>query len=133
MPDLSHDLPLEAGLFQLAEKRLAWADRRETLLSENIANADTPGWKPVDVPPFATELGDAQRRLVRTDPGHLSAPEGGGMQGDHRVRPQARAPDGNAVSLDTELTRIADTQTTQQFVSSLYKTYLGMFNTALDK
>src|SRR5262249_23723863 len=41
------------GLFDLAERRLAWATRRQSVLAQNIANANTPGYKPHDLRPFS--------------------------------------------------------------------------------
>ena len=43
--------PKRIGLFDLAERRLAWADRRQAVLAQNIANANTPGYKPHDLHP----------------------------------------------------------------------------------
>jgi hypothetical protein len=36
------------------------------------------------------------------------------------------------VAIDQQLAAIADSQTAQELVLNIYKTYLGMFNTALD-
>src|SRR5277367_3695919 len=44
-------------LFNLAEQRLAWADRRQAVLAHNVANANTPGYKPHDLRAFADMLG----------------------------------------------------------------------------
>ena len=38
------------GLFQLADKRLAWADQRQQVLAQNVANSDTPGYRAKAVP-----------------------------------------------------------------------------------
>ena len=54
--------PTDIGLFRLAERRLAWVDRRQELLAQNIANADTPDYTARDLPPF-------ERALQRTAPG----------------------------------------------------------------
>jgi flagellar basal-body rod protein FlgB len=44
-----------------------------------------------------------------------------------------RAPDGNAVSLEGEMTKVSQDDTSQQLVGNLWKTYMGMFMTALGK
>lgn len=125
--------PLEVGLFKLAQARLAWADQRQQVLAANIANADTPGWSPLDIQPFSKSLNDADLQLAQTERGDLGGIGGGGFQTITNAAPAARAPDGNAVSLDVQLKNIADTQTDQQFVTTIYKKYLDMFNIALDK
>ncbi len=123
--------PTRLTLFDLAERRLSWADRRQTVLAQNVANADTPGWHPRDVAPFADALAGAGTDLARTDPGHLTGTVDPDLLAGRTVRPTGLEPDGNAVSLDQELTKIADTDTTQSLVSAIYHTYLGLFRTAL--
>jgi flagellar basal-body rod protein FlgB len=124
--------PNQIGLFALAERRLAWADRRQTLLAENIANADTPCWRARDLKPFAALLAGAGQTVTPTltNPAHLSA---------RRADPAAeqvrgeRAPDGNSVRLDVELSRVADTESAQAFASSIFTKYAGMFRLALGR
>lgn len=124
--------PTRISLFDLAESRLAWADRRQAVLAQNVANADTPGWRPRDVAPFATVLADAADiGLARTDAGHLAGTVDPDLLAGPAARPTGTEPDGNAVSLDQQLTKVADTETTQSLVTAIYTTYLGLFRTAL--
>lgn len=119
-------------LLDLAERRLGWIDRRQTILAQNIANADTPGYTPKDMQPFATLLAHAAPRMAVTDPRHLSGtPASWGL--NTSLRPRERAPDGNAVSVETELTKIADTDNAHALVANLYHSYLGLFRTAIGK
>ncbi len=122
--------PSRIALFDLAERRLAWVGRRQELLAQNIANADTPSWRSRDLKPFAETLSRATADVVprRTQPLHLS-PQGGGSL---RAKPLAseRAPDGNAVALDVELAKVADSESTHSLVTGLYTKYLGLFRTA---
>jgi flagellar basal-body rod protein FlgB len=123
--------PMQTGLFALAEQRLAWTDRRQALLAQNIANASTPGFRPSDLPPFAQTLARTAAAPARTQPGHLAGTAGDPLQPDRSVLPAARAPDGNAVALDEQLTKVADTETTQAMVTTIYKKYLSLFSLAL--
>ena len=126
---------MDAGrtnLFDLAEQRLAWADHRQALLAQNIANAATPGFVPKDVAPFAQTLARASGgTLVRTQPNHLAGTPA--PLSDSQAQPRQRAPDGNAVTLDEQLTKVADTDTTQALVTSIYRKYLTMFGLALGR
>jgi flagellar basal-body rod protein FlgB len=126
--------PTRIGLFALAEKRLAWSQQRQAMLAKNIANVSTPSYQPKDLPPFAKTLSRfASAEPVRTQPNHLSGTEGGSLRPMPGQRPSARQPDGNAVSLDEELTKVADTETGQTLVTSIYKKYLGLFAMALGR
>ena len=120
--------PTDIGLFRLAERRLAWVDQRQAQLSQNVANADTPGFVPQDVAPFSSRLSAA---LTATDPAHLGGNRTSIMPA--RKRPHERAPDGNAVALEQELGKIADTAGTQALVLNLYRKYAGMVRTTLGR
>jgi flagellar basal-body rod protein FlgB len=110
--------PSRIGLFDLAEKRLAWTAQRQGVLATNIANANTPAFQARDVQSFQSMLaGTAQQGLasLTTD------------------LPKARALDGNAVALDQQLTKVADTETAQALVTTIWKKYMGMFSMALGR
>ena len=120
--------PARIPLFDLADRRLAWIGQRQKVLSQNIANADTPGWRTHDLKPFAEHLARGSGIApVRTDAGHL-APTRSPAQG--KALTGERAPDGNSVSLDVELAKVADTESAHSLVTGLYQKYLAMFRTA---
>ncbi len=50
-------------LFQAIAKRMSWLGQRQNVLSQNVANADTPNYVPQDLKegPFARQL---QQRLA---------------------------------------------------------------------
>jgi flagellar basal-body rod protein FlgB len=126
--------PRQIGLFDLAERRLAWTDRRQALLAQNIANGNTPGYRPRDLKPFASALAGAGAIApVRTQPKHMPGLTGTGQQMEAEERPAARAPDGNAVALDDQLIKVASTETTHALVTTIYKKYIGLFGMALGR
>jgi flagellar basal-body rod protein FlgB len=125
---------MDIPLFDLAEKRLAWADRRQEVLAQNIANANTPSWQSQDLVPFSAMLSRTQTiGLARTQANHLDGVGGGPAPVKTEAKPTSRSPNGNTVTLDEQLTKVADTDTTQALVSNLYKTYLSMFRTAIGR
>ncbi len=121
----------DIGIFALAEQKLSWIDTRQKQLAQNIANADTPGYKPRDVQPFSSVLNQFDVAPARTSPMHLV----GFSQGQPGTTAEAgeTAPDGNAVSIESEMTKVAQDDTSQQLVGNLWKSYMGMFMTALGK
>ncbi len=122
------------GLFDLAERRLAWADQRQAVLAQNIANANTPGYKPHDLKSFATTLDKAGAVTpARTQPNHLAGTVAAAASNGVVDRTHMQSPDGNAVALDEQLVKVADTETTHALVTTIYKAYLGMFNIALGR
>lgn len=122
-------------LFQQMEQKLHWLSVRQTVLSENIANSDTPGYRPRDLKPFSAELGAAMA-LQRTSTGHMQA---GGASSDGKpevARDRSiieTSPDGNQVSLEDQLTKVADTGMEYQMLTNLYRKQLSMLKTALGR
>jgi flagellar basal-body rod protein FlgB len=121
--------PTRLAIFDLADRRLAHIGRRQELLAQNIANADTPGWAARDMKPFAEQLKQrgAAADLARTDARHIP-PRQGGANG-HVLGGEA-SPDGNSVVLDAELGKIADSESAHALVTGIYQKYLAMFRTA---
>ncbi len=118
----------QAGLFALAESKLGWIDARQRVLAQNIANADTPGYRARDVSAFSDIVGASAVAPVRTNPLHLA---GLSEQFGTAAASSERAPDGNAVKLEDQMTKVADDETAQAMVGNLWHSYMGMFMTAL--
>ncbi len=123
--------PTSVGFFDLAESRMSYLDRRSAVLADNVANADTPGWRSRDLKPFSATLAQAGVAPVLTNPMHL--PGTSANDPALQVLTGERSPDGNSVQLDVELKKVADTDTAHMLVSDLWKKYLGMFSLALGK
>lgn len=118
-------------LFDLAAARLNWVDRRQQVLAQNISNADTPGYKPVDVTPFTSQLNSALA-MTQTDARDLAGDEESSRSVQASPTSQVGL-DGNAVSVTDELAKVANTSNTQALVENLYSKYMGFFMTALGK
>ena len=126
--------PTQIPLFTLAEKRLAWTDQRQSVLAANIANVNTPNYRGKDVQSFAQVLaGVGDLAPVQTQPNHMAGSVPSGAASLVRDPPTATSLDGNSVALDEQLIKVADTETTQNLVTTIWKTYMGMFTTALGK
>lgn len=123
--------PTDIGLFRLAERRLNWVDQRQEVLAQNIANADTPGYRARDLAPFEASLAAQGVTLTRTSPSHLEGPVG--ASGGREQRGHGKAPDGNTVSMEEQLGKVADTASTQELVTNLYHKYQGLFRTVLGR
>jgi flagellar basal-body rod protein FlgB len=117
------------GIFGLAAEKISWLAERQQVLSENIANADTPSYMPRDVTPFAPS-GGGRVVLAQTVPGHLAAPA---ALSEISVVPRSRAPDGNAVGLESQMTEVADDETGGLLAGNLWKSYMGLYLTALGR
>ena len=126
-------------LFAMISQRIGWLTDRQRLLSENVANADTPDYKPRDLKEqnFEKALRNVANSLApaRTSTRHLSmsSERGMGMGDLSREKPAETTLSGNAVTLDVELMKISQTAHDHQLASSLYRKHLNLFRTVLGR
>jgi flagellar basal-body rod protein FlgB len=121
-------------LFRLAEQRLSWLDRRQEVLAQNIANADTPGYAARDLAPFAKMVArSGAPPLAVSSPRHI-VPASATL---HAARPERlareRTHDGNAVRIDDQVARVAETESQHELAIGLYRKYVGLFRIALGR
>lgn len=123
-------------LFSMLRTRMHWHQERQRLLSENVANADTPQFQPRDLTPLKLDPArpvTPALTLARTSPSHLTSADGETQfQLDRRGGFEAR-PSGNAVSLEDEMMKVAENQMDYQAVAALYSRGLNLIKTALGK
>jgi flagellar basal-body rod protein FlgB len=131
-----NDLPMLSAL----RTRMQWHQERQRVLSENVANSDTPNFKPRDLvePKFdatgASAGGMGSLAMMRTSSSHI-APAGGGAESfdqNKKVGFETR-PAGNAVSLEDEMLKVSANQMDYAAVSSLYSKSLHLLKTAIGK
>ena len=89
--------------FSSLEEQMRFRLARQVALASNLANADTPGYRRVDLH-FDEVLDQAASRLRSSDPGHL---RGEGERRNYRVEvgPRGERPDGKGVNVDAEIVR----------------------------
>lgn len=125
---------MTASLLSLMSTRMSWLAERHTVLSGNIANADTPAFMPSDLAPFAANLREAGAKpvvLAATNPGHL---QHAGSTSPLRQVPAATvevAPNGNGVVLEDQMREVAATEVAYRLASGLYGKHVAMLRAAL--
>jgi flagellar basal-body rod protein FlgB len=65
------------SIFNLASQRASWLSERQSLISQNVANANTPGFKTLEAPDFQSVMSTVSSnfQLATTNPAHLSLPD----------------------------------------------------------
>ena len=117
------------GLGQIRD-RMKWLEARNVTLAENVANADTPKFTPRDLE--KPGLSPRAPALAVTRPGHIATGLGGTIGTTGAARFETR-PSGNAVNLEDEMMKIAETHIEHQTLASLYQQSLLYFKTALGR
>lgn len=126
------DLPLMSML----KTRMQWHQSRQKLLAENVANADSPGFRPRDLReplPQALAQGGASRgvALVATHAGHMAG-SGAGVSRGNAPRFEA-TPSGNGVVLEDEMMKVSQNQSDFQMAATLYGKSLQLLKTAIGR
>lgn len=139
-----HDIPTFAAL----RDRMRFLQNRQKLLAQNIANADTPGYRPKDIKQLgidpASRGADASRRMTTgsiqmrggglavTDPRHIAAGGSEGATPDRGASYETR-PSGNAVDLENEMLKISQNQVDFQTAANIYQRGLSTMKIALGR
>lgn len=126
----------DVPLLSLLRERMSWLHQRQDVLSQNVANADTPGYVARDLKAqdFSNILsGETARasRLTATDPRHISLSSRSQSRFDDVAAPDQANPNGNAVSLEEEMIKVSDTQAQFQAAANLYAKAMTMMKTAI--
>lgn len=121
-------LPLVDAL----KARMNWHHARQKVLAENVANADTPGFRPMDLRAPQVQAGGLQ--MARTSGQHMTS---GGATGDPRAgaanKQFERTPSGNAVNLEDEMMKTAQNAQDYQLAASLYQKSLALMKIAIGR
>lgn len=124
-------------LFQAMQIKMGYLSERQDVLSQNIANIDTPGYKPKDLKKLDFKrmaMLHANRLKMRvTSENHSS----GTVDTNTHFREEKQrktfetTPVENAVVLEEQMAKVAETQMQFQEVTNLYKKTTSMFKTAI--
>lgn len=122
-------------IFQLAHGLAKHASARQAAIAGNVANADTPGYRAQDVTPFAETY-----RAQTGDDGLRGTRAGHRMNGTTSLStptlidvPGPSEPNGNTVSLETEMIKSAEIRHSHEMALSVYQTSLGILRTSLGR
>ena len=120
------------SITRMAEALAGHAGARLGLIARNVAQADTPGYKAMDLPDFAATYRDAGEGMRATRPGHFTdnaqmmepvAQPSGGEQ----------SPDGNTVSLEHEMVKSVDVRQQHDMALAVYRSTADIIRASLGR
>lgn len=123
-------------LFSMMKTKMAYLSERQDVLSQNIANVDTPGYKPKDLQKLEFDnmvhLEARRLDLRATDPSHQKPVE---RAPDYRAekmrKTYAMTPMKNQVVIEEQMMKVAETKLQYDMTTNLYKKMSDMFKTAI--
>jgi flagellar basal-body rod protein FlgB len=132
------------SLFKAIGAKMEFLSQRQRLISQNISNADTPGYLPQDVKDadftrtlkslLPSEKAGKKVRLDITNPLHMP-PDGAVALPDQAKQKTVYevAPVGNAVVIEEQLLSSNKTMSDYALMTSLYQKNIAMMKTALGR
>lgn len=122
-------------VMDMATRQMDWLAKRTEVVSENIANADTPKYTPKDLKPldFKGMVAEAQQPrvvAVATNPRHI-VPENGPATVITQSRVYESSPDGNAVSVEDQMAKLGAAKSSYDTAASLYQKQVGLLKLAI--
>lgn len=122
-------------ILNMAHGLATHASARQSKIATNVANADTPGFRAQDIAPFAeTYRADTENRQMRnTRSGHDLWNDTGPHAAHQIDRPGPSSPNGNTVSLETEMVNSVEVRHSHELALTVYQSSLGILRTALGR
>jgi len=130
------------GLFQALSAKMDYLNQRQGVIAQNVANADTPGYKPKDLTPvdFSSMLGSSSGAgkslssvsIDVTDEQHLGL---AGSSANVKARAQKDtyevAPAGNAVVIEEQVINSSKNMMDYSLMLNVYQKQVGMLRMAI--
>lgn len=125
------------SVIALAKSRMDWVAKRQEVLAENVANANTPKFIPSDLKPFdfksvLNETAPTVQVKV-TNPMHVQPVVADPQTVIKDRKDFESSADGNAVVLEEQMAKIGDAKSAYDTAASLFQKQYKMLKTALGK
>ena len=113
-------MSISLDILRLAQSFAAHAATRQQAISQNIANANTPGYRARDAVSFSEFLEKSRNgsvgQLIRTD-----------------ANPNTMSPNGNGVSLEHEMMRAIEARQSHELALGVYSTTRDILRAVIAK
>ena len=125
------------NLISAMSKKMGWLSQRQSVLAENIANADTPAFAPKDLVPFDPKRGATANKLAMANTSPMHRVGAGGLNSGAAAvaqkKPYEAAPAGNSVVIEEQMMKLSQTQADHSQIVNLYRKHIDMLKTAIGR
>jgi flagellar basal-body rod protein FlgB len=124
-------------LIEMLKTRMHFHQARQKVLAQNVANSDTPGFKPQEIREPTFDRGGravgGSLGVARTNAAHIASTTGRPGIEEKNARRFETRPSGNSVNLEDEMLKVAQNQSDYQLAASLYQKSMQMLKTAIGR
>lgn len=107
-------------VMRMAEAMAVHASARQAVIARNVAHADTPGYRARDITPFSEAYAAASTEGIRTSIETFDRSSGG-------------SPNGNSVSVETEIVKATETRHQHDMALSIYQSAMTILRASLGR
>ncbi|WP_332699473.1 flagellar basal body rod protein FlgB [Devosia sp.] len=126
-------------VFTALTDKMRWHQTRQGLLAENVANAETPGFRGRDLAQYdfadrSSGFSTASVTTSATQPMHFSVSSSEGSAfGAQRMANFEVTPEGNGVTLEDEMMKVTTNMMDYQAATTLYQKSIKILKTAMGR
>jgi flagellar basal-body rod protein FlgB len=135
---------LNLPVFKAMMGQMEWLNRRQSVLSENMANSDTPGYTPNDLQKIdfgelmkneksATAIHKAQLAAAENRTQSYDLTAAGRNAEEIQAKGMETSPTGNSVVLEEQLIKVSETQIQYSMLTNLYRKQADMLRMAIGR
>lgn len=118
-------------LFDVASRVNHWLTVRQSTIAQNVANANTPGFKSQDVKPFESTLEAMGLAMTSTQPGHMTfAPAADARTEVNPSEAVEVLHSGNTVNLESEMSKAGEVNRAYALNTNTLKAFHRMLMTS---
>jgi len=124
---------LNLDVMKTASGLASFAYRRQSVIADNIANADTPGFKAKDLE-RSSVFTDSSLKLRNTNPKHFDAGQSAAeVTVINTPSLSSESPNGNNVSLEQQMMSGADVQHQHELALGVYQKSMAILRLSLGR
>lgn len=122
------------SLLRLASELAAHSATRQSVIAENIAHADTPGYRARDIPGFAEAMAEPSGFAPRaTRPGHMAFTDQTRFEPREVAALGAETPNGNSVAVEDQMVRAAEIRANHDLALGVYRKTMDVLREGIGK
>ncbi len=124
----------ESGILSLMSAKMSYLGQKQSVHAENVANANTPGYKAKEILPFETVLKETSGGMRVTDPQHIVPASMAGVNAKtKKAKSFETLPSGNSVDLEQQMMEVSKATMEYQADVSIYNKFVSLLRVAIGK
>lgn len=123
----------DLNVFRTAFAMAAHAGHRQAIVAQNVANADTPGYRARDIAPFTDYFNQQSRtQMLATRAGHTNA-AGSSTEHTSIQSDDPSDPNENSVSIELEMMKAVDAKRQHDRALAIYRSSMTILRSSLGR